>query len=313
MPLEYAEEIEITQEVTSSDQEGVTTALQRYENRINNLENTIQEGVITTLQPYANRINNLENTIQDNSALRERNYQLHSERVEVIQQKKIFLNNLKMFKFKFLDFMDEEVELNFEGWNEKEENWPEYQQEEENPWNCDEKEESTWSINNEEVEEPTTSLSIEQENPSDVVVGKTNDNYYFEFGLLVLVLVLMPFSMVLSWICCALLLYRAKFLLAKLRLADGDYVTLLDPLSIRYSQMSIRDVFQHSNRPIEDTINQLLEDGIDSSLAVSNTNGQIFFYIPSKILGERTKYPSAILAKTMTEAAGISSVVGRFG
>ncbi|CAG8796446.1 9255_t:CDS:2, partial [Dentiscutata erythropus] len=114
---------------------------------------------------------------------------------------------------------------------------PEHQQEDENPWNCDEKEESTWSTNNKEVEEPTTTLSIEQENPYDVVVESTNNNY-FEFGL-------------------------AKFLLAKLKLADGDYVTFFNPLLIQYSQGNIRDVFQHSNRPIEDTINQLLEDEID--------------------------------------------------
>ncbi|CAG8819521.1 2883_t:CDS:1, partial [Dentiscutata erythropus] len=155
--------------------------------------------------------------------------------------------------------------LNFESWNDDyQENWPEHQQENEKLWNCNEKE-STCSMNNEEVEEPTISLFIEQENlskVSDIVVEKTNENY-FEFGLLVLVLILMPFSVVLSWICSVQLIYRAKFLLAKLRLADGDYITFLDPLLIKYSQTSIRDVFQYSNRPIEDTINQILDDGID--------------------------------------------------
>ncbi|CAG8799165.1 28321_t:CDS:1, partial [Dentiscutata erythropus] len=126
------------------------------------------------------------------------------------------------------------------------ENWPEHQQENEKLWNCDEKESTCSNLSK----------------VSDIVVEKTNENY-FEFELLVLVLILMPFSAVLSWICGVLLIYRAKFLLAKLRLADSNYITFLDPLLIKYSQTSIKDVFQYSNRPIEDTINQILEDGID--------------------------------------------------
>ncbi|CAG8824335.1 1051_t:CDS:1, partial [Dentiscutata erythropus] len=119
------------------------------------------------------------------------------------------------------------------------ENWPEYQQEDKNPWNIKDDNEFTWSTNNKEIEEPTTSLSVNQENQSeisDMIVEQTNNNNYFELGLLIFVLVLIPFSSILSWICSILLLYRAKFLLRKLRLADGDYITLINPLLIQYSQ-----------------------------------------------------------------------------
>ncbi|CAG8825841.1 7309_t:CDS:1, partial [Dentiscutata erythropus] len=150
--------------------------------------------------------------------------------------------------------------------NIQEENWPEYQNDIEE-WPGIQKEEILYqqeSCNFEEsfekfFEESSSSIddkenfyisspSIEQENPfikekfyissikqeNSSIKETLINNYYFEWFLLILLLGLMPFSLILSWICGILFLFRWRFLLIKLNLAERDIVKYVDPFEIYY-------------------------------------------------------------------------------
>ena len=90
---------------------------------------------------------------------------------------------------------------------------------------------------------------------------KPSKEYLLELVLLILIPCIALFSRVLMWIPFALLLWRVKFLLIKVRLADGDYIEDLDPFEINFSQASINNVFQMGN-DIENTIEDLVDKKI---------------------------------------------------
>jgi hypothetical protein len=115
----------------------------------------------------------------------------------------------------------------------------------------EEDDESTLSTSNKEDEDSTSLLQVDNENPSN--------EYLFELILFILIPILAFFSLVLIVICFALLLYRVKFLLVKLKLANRDYITELDPFQICFSQANISPYFQNGDS-LENTIKELVKN-----------------------------------------------------
>ena len=144
------------------------------------------------------------------------------------------------------------VVLNVGGWPEVKQNFNvEYEYEEGDGTPFEEIDEPTSSMDNETGE--TVSLSTDEE--------KLSKEYLLELVLLILIPCVALFSRVLMWIPFILLLWRVKFLLVKVQLADGDYIEDLDPFEINFSQASINNVFQMGN-DIENTIEDLVDKKI---------------------------------------------------
>src|SRR5207244_13049018 len=79
--------------------------------------------------------------------------------------------------------------------------------------------------------------------------------------LLLLILISSLFSIILVWLFGFALLYRVRFLLIKLQLAEGDYIKEVNPFEIMFSQSTINNMFQIGN-DIENTIDDLVNSKV---------------------------------------------------
>ncbi|CAG8617834.1 25099_t:CDS:2 [Racocetra persica] len=166
-------------------------------------------------------------------------------------------------------FEPESNEISHQWDDEINSHWNDTPQNDEKSWNDDR---PTYTVDSEEFkkfEEENSSNSnsnqtVEENRSNDSsqdTLVKSNIKYQIELTLLILMIILAPFSFIFVWILGGLLLLRIKIFILKLRLADGDYTTTMNPFKILFSQSTINSSFRNS-RNIEETIIELVNDSI---------------------------------------------------
>ncbi|CAG8806385.1 2528_t:CDS:1 [Cetraspora pellucida] len=119
---------------------------------------------------------------------------------------------------------------------------------------------SIYSINSNKKSESSLQL-IEEKNQSTNSYQNSfinlNEPINLEITLVILLISLSFFSIIFVWIFGILLLWRMKFIIRKLKLADDDYITEINPFEIMFTQRQINNIFQMGN-DIENTIENLV-------------------------------------------------------
>ncbi|CAG8815659.1 17853_t:CDS:1 [Cetraspora pellucida] len=123
---------------------------------------------------------------------------------------------------------------------------------------------SIYSINSNKKTESLLQL-IEEKNQSTNSYQNTfidlNESINLEITLLILLISLSIFSIIFVWVFGILLFWRMKFIIRKLKLANDDYITKINPFEIMFSQRQINNIFQMGN-DIENTIKDLVNGKI---------------------------------------------------